>query len=243
MTNRSLDAMVGDTVAHDSRSAGVFARRGIDFCCGGRRSIEEACRASHVDPGEVLAELQVLEARPEAGTDLTMAPVEVLIDRIVTQHHAYVRVQMPIIQGYLTKLTTKHGSARPELTALADVFARMGSALTRHMDKEERILFPSIRTTSANVRRQMPPEPSPFGTVRNPIRMMEEEHRNAAADLDAVRRLTHDYQPPPDACMTWRACYAALQAFEEDLHAHVHLENNVLFPAAARLEDRAATTS
>jgi regulator of cell morphogenesis and NO signaling len=237
MTYPSLYATVGDTVAHDVRSAAIFSRHGIDFCCGGRRSIAEACEKHGVDPERVLDEIRALEATPAEGIDLTAAPVDDIIDRIM-RHHAYVRAQTPLIMGYLWKLTGKHGDTRVELPTAVRVFGDLTDELFRHMEKEERILFPYIRAMAERERSGGGLQRMPFGTIRNPIRMMEEEHQGAAADLSFLRTVTHGYVAPPDACNTWRACYAALDEFEQDLHEHVHLENSVLFPAALRMEDR-----
>jgi regulator of cell morphogenesis and NO signaling len=151
-----------------------------------------------------------------------------------------VKEQVPIILVYLDRLTRKHGDARPDLQSTRTVFGMLASELMRHLDKEEKILFPFIRAMAECDRAGTPAPALPFGTIRNPIRMMEEEHQDAAGELAQLRLVTAGYAPPPEACATWRACYAALEAFERDLHTHVHLENSVLFPAALRLEERLA---
>ncbi|MGH6690781.1 MAG: iron-sulfur cluster repair di-iron protein [Gammaproteobacteria bacterium] len=237
MTDLSIASTVGDVVARDLRSAAVFARHRIDFCCGGRRSIEDACLATGEDPEIVIRELEALALAGEPPEDRSGWTPTRALDRVVTHHHAYVRRQIPLIQGYLAKLIAAHGSRRPELHRVREIFAGLAIDLLHHMEKEEQILFPFIKAMVAARSRNAPLPPSPFGTIQNPVRMMEAEHQQAGEDLRLLQDLTRGYQPPDDACPTWRACYAELAAFERDLHEHVHLENNVLFPAAAALEE------
>lgn len=239
--NQSLQLEpIGDIVARDLRTASVFARHGIDFCCGGRRSVSDACREHQIDPDQLVREITDLTARPDGSADAASLPVPALIDRIVETHHRYVREQLPVLTGYLQKLVSKHGATRPELLEVREIVARLGADLLQHLMKEEQVLFPYIRLLATPV---MPRPRAPFGSVMHPIRMMEHEHQAAAVDLARLRQVTDDYTPPAIACATWRACWAGLAAFEDDLHRHVHLENHVLFPAATRLEDEGAARS
>jgi regulator of cell morphogenesis and NO signaling len=226
---------IGDIVAHDFRTSSVFARHGIDFCCGGRRSLDEACREQGMDTEAVIRELTALSPSPEV--DAGSWPLDLLIHKIVSRHHAYIRRQVPALRALTQKVAEVHGARRPATRTVASLFADTAADLERHMEKEERILFPYIRALVHANEHGGPRPANPFGSVRNPIRMMEAEHSAAGSDMRAIRALTGDYEPPPDACITWRACYAALAEFERDLHQHVHLENNVLFPAAVRLEE------
>lgn len=238
MTDLYSTTIVGDVVARDMRSAAVFARYGIDFCCGGRRSIAEACRAGGVSPDAVLHDLETLTPTDAAPPDFTTWSIESLVDRVVSKHHAYVRAEIPVIQGFADKLASKKADRYPALLAIRDIWTRLAADLLHHLDKEEIILFPFIRSLAQAQRNGHVLAPgTPFGTIQNPVRLMEVEHEAAARDLAELRELTHNYVPPDDACATWRAFYAELDAFERDLHEHVHLENNVLFPAAARLEE------
>jgi regulator of cell morphogenesis and NO signaling len=227
---------IGDIVACDLRSAAVFARYGIDFCCGGGRSLGDVCREQGLDLQAVAREL-CEAAAIEGSADTTGWPLDRVMNHIVTKHHTYVRAQIPVIQGYTAKLAAKHGQRLPAIAQIAQVFDALAGELRWHMDKEEGILFPYIdamraaKDTCSRVAR------TPFGTIQNPIRMMELEHQEAADHLLQLRALTNDFQPPADACATWRACYAALADFERDVHEHVRLENHVLFPAATRLEE------
>lgn len=222
---------MGDLVAEDWRAAAVFEAFGIDFCCGGRRAVADACRDAGVDAAAVAHALETLHD-VDAGDGVSEWPVARLVDHIVRTHHDYVRAALPRIAGYLAKLTQVHGARHPELAQVAGEFEAMGRDLLQHMRKEEHVLFPYIRELDGPSR----PGPSPFGSVENPIRMMEREHLEAGAQLREIRRLTSDYTPPPDGCTTYRVCFEELAHFERDLHRHVHLENNILFPRAVQLE-------
>ncbi len=164
---------------------------------------------------------------------MTRWPADRLIDHILTVHHAYVRSALPAIARHLAKLVDVHGGRHPELPRVAAAFDEMGGDLRQHMMKEERVLFPYIRELASASGAS---RPSPFGTVANPIRMMEREHREAGDEMRLMRELTGGFTVPADGCATYRVCFDELAAFERDLHRHVHLENNVLFPKAAALE-------
>ena len=229
------DTTIGDVVSTDFRTAAIFEQFGIDFCCGGRRSIGEACRTAAVDPATVRSALEALSPVGEpCDDDLTHVPVPQLIDHIVLTHHQYLRLAIPTVARYLAKLVDVHGARHPELERVRETFDRLGRDLMQHMVKEEEVLFPYVREIATNG--VDPSWPSPFGTVENPIRMMEREHREAGDELRLIRALTGGFMPPDDGCATYRACFAELAHFERDLHRHVHLENNVLFPRAIEIE-------
>ena len=230
-------ATVGEIVAADFRTARVFEQFGIDFCCGGQRSVAEACRAAAADPEAVERALQAL---PPVGDDDDQDPrrwrLGQLIDHILITHHMYVRTSIPLISRYLEKLWGVHGQRHPELGRIRAAFAELSEVLLQHMRKEEFVLFPYLRELGKMAESQS--LPSPFGTVENPIRMMEREHQEAGDQMRLIQELTDDYTAPADGCATYRACFAELAQFERDLHRHVHLENNVLFPRAVEIEHR-----
>ncbi|MBI3492569.1 MAG: iron-sulfur cluster repair di-iron protein [Acidobacteria bacterium] len=239
MNDRPEHATVGEIVATDFRTAGVFETFGIDFCCGGRRSLADACRTAAADPAAVIRALNALPPPATVDDDVTRWPLERLIDHILVTHHAYVRSALPAIARYLEKLHEIHGARHPELTRIATIFEQVIGDLEQHMFKEEQILFPYVRDLARQFLQAGQPSGagvSPFGTVENPIRMMEREHREAADELRLIRELTNGYTPPADGCTTYTVCMAELAQFERDLHRHVHLENNVLFPKAVELE-------
>ena len=236
MTEISPATIIGDIVARDLRSTAVLARYGIDYCCGGARSLADACREHGLDAQAVARELAEIAAGAAPAAGVTAWPVDRLVDHVVSTHHAYVRAQIPVIRRCTSTLAAKHGERLPVMVEIARVFDDLAAELSRHMDKEEGILFPYIEAMAAARNSCSRVARTPFGTIQNPIRMMELEHREAGDQLWQLRTLTGNFHPPDDACATWRACYAALADFERDLHEHVHLENHVLFPAAALLE-------
>lgn len=228
---------IRDIVAQDFRAAAVFERHGIDFCCGGNQSVAAACAAKGVAVDAVLADVTAACAAsaPDAPRFGTWDP-PTLVSYIVANHHAYVRGAIPALLAHTQKIASVHGERHPELRQVELLFAQVAEEMTSHMFKEERILFPFI-VAMANAAALGQPQPqSPFGTVQNPIRMMEHEHESAGGAMASIRELTREYAPPDDACTTYRVCLEELKAFEDDLHVHVHLENNVLFPKARALE-------
>jgi regulator of cell morphogenesis and NO signaling len=234
MDEQTAMRTVGELVADDFRTAAVFEQFGIDFCCSGRRTLAEACRAAAADPVSVVRALSALAPAIDAD-EAARWPIPRLIDVIVATHHAYVRAAMPAITRHLAKLVEVHGSRHPELARVAAYFEQIVADLSQHMMKEEHVLFPYVRDlaeagdTCGRTR-------SPFGTVANPIRMMEREHQEVGDALRLIRELTRGYAAPGDGCATYAITMTELQQFERDLHRHVHLENNVLFPAAMRIE-------
>ena len=238
MSEPLVSATVGDIVAADFRTAGVFERFGIDFCCGGRRSLAEACRSAAADPEAVVRALEALPSVEPRSGEAAAWPIDRLIDHIEAAHHTYVRAALPRIAGYLRKLVEVHGVRHSELALAAAAFDRMRGDLEQHLVKEEQVLFPYLRDLADHALQPCGVLACPFGTVENPIRMMEREHRVAGDELRMVRELTRDYTAPVDGCATYAVCMAELLEFERDLHRHIHLENNVLFPKAIALESR-----
>jgi regulator of cell morphogenesis and NO signaling len=236
MTN---DTTIRDIVATDYRAAAVFQRHGIDFCCGGDRTVQDACAAKGLAPAEVIAELETTTAAPAVGVprfnDWDLSALTVYI---VTKHHAYVRGAIPTLLAHTKKVAAVHGENHPEMQEVSRLFDGVADEMLMHMEKEERMLFPYIDALALAATGKRPAPFAPFGSVQNPIRMMEMEHESAGNAMARINELTRGYQPPVDACTTYRVCLQELDAFERDLHAHVHLENNILFPKAARLEDR-----
>jgi len=235
MIERIEETTVGAVVAADFRTADVFRQFGIDFCCGGRRSIGDACRSAAVEPDALVRALRAVGEAPAPEEDVSGWPADRLVGHIVSTHHAYVRGALPAIAHSLQKLEQVHGERHAELARVRASFEDVGAELGQHMMKEEQVLFPYILqlVAAAAAGRLVA---SPFGTIENPIRMMEREHRDAAHAMGLIRELTRDYTAPPDGCATYRAAMGELERFERDLHRHVHLENNVLFPMAIGLE-------
>jgi regulator of cell morphogenesis and NO signaling len=232
----TLDSSVSEIVADDFRAAAVFERFGIDFCCGGRRTLREACRDRKLDPLDVLVEVGVACERRDPSTPrFADWPADALITYIVDHHHNYVRRVLPAIVAHTRKVASSHGAARPELQEIAEIFAEVAEEMNAHMAKEERVLFPHINKLAAARRLGAPVPAGPFGSIENPIAAMEHEHDDAGQAMARIRELSRNYMLPDGACTTYATCLLELEEFERDLHLHVHLENNVLFPKARTL--------
>lgn len=221
---------IGDIVTANPGAARVFERHGIDFCCGGRRLLADACSAAGLDVGAVLAELDggpVYSAEGWARLEPTA-----LVDHIVTTHHAYLHEELPLLDALAEKVLGAHRRRHPELADVRRVVGEIKADLEPHLMKEERVLFPAISAVAAEGGTELP-----FGSIANPIRMMMLEHDRAGELLAELRRVTDGYRVPDDGCASFRSLYERLALLEEDIHLHVHKENNVLFPAVLRLAD------
>jgi len=208
-----------------------FERRGLDYCCGGRRTLAEACALIGLDPEATVAELSAAAATSGSAEWTTMT-ADVLVDHLEATHHRYLWDEMPRVTALVDKIVSVHGARHPELVEIASCFAHVRADLEPHMLKEERMLFPMIRELATST--GMPS--FHCGSLRNPISVMLSEH-DAVGDLLArLHRLTNDYTPPADGCASYVACFAAMAEMEADTHLHIHKENNVLFPLVLKLE-------
>lgn len=228
---------IGEYVAQDFRTASVFSKYGIDFCCKGNRSIEEACAKKDLDATRIQNEIdKLLQTSTTGQIDFTSWPLDLLADYIEKTHHRYVAEKSPILVAFLEKLCKVHGESHPELFEITELFKGCAQELGSHMQKEEQILFPFIKQmVNSNISNQPLGQPG-FGSVSNPIAMMKAEHEHEGERLERISALTNTYTPPSDACNTYKVTYAMLQEFEKDLHTHIHLENNILFPQAIMME-------
>lgn len=240
--NASATKTVRELALENPNATRLFETLGIDYCCNGSKTLGEACATAKLSMDEVLKRLQQAEAvaAERSGTgqrDWRKATLTSLIEHITRTHHAYVRQELPRIGQMLEKVVAKHGPNHPEVAEVDKVFRALAEELGGHLLKEEQILFPYITQAEAcKAKSGAPPPSSCFGSVQNPIRMMMFEHDNAGAALRELRQLSGDYRAPADACATYQALYQALAALEADLHQHIHLENNLLFPRAVALE-------
>ncbi len=235
--NINQNQTIGETVAQDYRTASVFQSHGIDFCCKGGRTISEVCENKQLKAEALLQELQNATSSSEAPTaDYRTWPLDLLADYVEKKHHRYVAAKSPELMQYLDKLCKVHGERHPELFEIRDEFAHVASELASHMQKEEMILFPFVRKLATEKHPGLPP----FGTVENPIRMMMEEHSVEGDRLAKISELSNHYTAPADGCTTYRVAFSMLREFEEDLHLHIHLENNIMFPRAIELEKHLA---
>ena len=230
--------IIGELVAKDYRTASVFKKYSIDFCCQGNRTIEEACDKKNIDSKKVLEDLDTLvQTKSEATTDYQSWPLDLLADYIEKKHHRYVQDKTLEIQPYLDKICRVHGEHHPELFEIKNEFNASAGELAAHMKKEELILFPFIRKMVKVKQENSNVEAANFGTVKNPIQMMMDEHTVEGNRFRRIEELSNNYTPPQDACNTYRVSFALLKEFEQDLHLHIHLENNILFPKAVEIEN------
>lgn len=235
--NSIKDKTVAELVSENINNAHVFKKHGIDFCCGGGISVSKACEENHVKLDHLLEDLQNLDNKGRTYNykdwDLSF-----LTQHIENVHHSYVEDNIPILIQYTNKVANVHGKANPELNQVKEIFADIAGELTQHLKKEELILFPFIAKMERAFKNGEKVERPHFGTVENPIAMMEDEHEAAGDLFKEIVILTNNYTVPEHACNTYRAMFHKLEEFENDLHLHIHLENNILFPKALDLEKK-----
>ncbi len=232
---------VGEIAAEIPGSTRELEALGIDYCCGGSRTLGEACAQAKIPVEEALDRLKQRAAAASkfgASEDWQNKPLADLIAHINSTHHVFVRSECPRINALAQKVVGVHGKNHPELLEVQQVFSALSEELFLHLMKEEQILFPYVLRMEESVLAGEPAPPAMFGTVMNPIGMMMQEHDGAGDALRSLRSITGDYKLPNDACASYRALFEALQGFEADLHQHIHLENNILFPRAAAMESR-----
>ena len=235
------DKTIGAFVAQDFRTAAVFSKYKIDFCCKGNRTISEVCEKENIDSDTLLQNVfDVLQSEKNNTIDFNSWPLDLLVDYIEKTHHRYVEDKTAIILQFLNKLCSVHGANHPELFKINELFTAGAGELSQHMKKEELMLFPYIkRMVKTKDSNGVLSQPS-FGTVSNPIAMMMQEHDNEGDRFREIANLTNNYTAPADGCTTYKVAFAMLDEFEQDLHKHIHLENNILFPKAVILEEEFA---
>lgn len=220
----------------------VFENLGIDYCCGGKRSLADACTAVGIPLDDVEKSLATASAsHPELEErSFLTSPLAELINHIVEKHHVFTKTEMVRLNALLEKVCSVHGQNHPELEKLRLLFQTLSAELEPHMMKEERFLFPFIIGMEVAVQTKRAVQVPPFGTVANPVRMMMLEHDSAGELLQQMREVSSGYADPPDACISYQTLYHALDVLEQDLHQHIHLENNILFPRAVEMEAASA---
>lgn len=235
--NVSNQTIVGELVAQDYRTAAIFKQNGIDFCCKGNRTIDEVCENKKVTADKLITDLnEAMQAKNTDQTDFTSWPIDLLADYVEKRHHRYVVEKTPQILPFLHKIAAVHGGRHPELIEVEELFKGCASELAMHMKKEELIVFPAVRKMVQHKQNNQLLEPAHFGTINNPIELMMAEHENEGDRFRKIAELTNNYTPPADGCSTYRVTFSMLAEFENDLHTHIHLENNILFPKAIALE-------
>ncbi len=236
MSNFTVDRTVGEIVADDYRTAGIFKQFGLDFCCGGGRTLTEACDKKGVNVDILLQKLNELSS---SGTDAhnykSWSP-GFLVDYIINNHHHFVRTKLPEIKAYAKKVAKVHGKTYPELQEMLDLFLELKDEMLSHLDKEEKILFPYIKKLGKmSAEGKTAARELQFESPEEAIAMLEDEHEAAGDIMLQIKILSNSFTPPQDACTTFRVYFQNLEAFQDDLHKHVHLENNILFPKVLRM--------
>lgn len=232
---------VSKIVAQNFKTAKVFTAHGIDFCCNGGIPLEEACENKKVDLISITKELKQVLQTPEPENFEAM-PMDALASYIEQTHHTYVRNTIPALTTYFEKVAKVHGERHPELLEIRDSFQQSAIELEKHMQKEEQILFPYIKAMANAAKSNYPLSAPHFGDVKNPIALMKHEHQQEGDRFKKIVELTNQYHAPKDACQTYRVSFSMLQDFEQDLHKHIHLENNILFPTAIKAFEKMGTS-
>lgn len=235
--NGEGDETLGALAAKDLRKAEIFKKYGLDFCCGGKKTVKEACAEKGLDVTKIEQELQQADKSP-----LTKAlpygdwSLDFLADYIVNTHHTYVRKTLPELRAYSLKVAQVHGSYHPELVTIHQLVEAINKELSEHMDEEETSVFPFIKKIVAVKKSNDKEAAAQLGSVQNPVKEMEAEHEQAGKILENIRSMSNNYELPKDACASYGLLFKMLQDFEDDLFTHIHLENNILFPKALEME-------
>jgi regulator of cell morphogenesis and NO signaling len=228
--NSYENSLLGELVTEDFRVAEVFKHAGIDFCCGGKKTLEQACREKNIDLNSIKEELQAIGQSP-ALSNVNFKDWEpgFLADYIVNTHHKYVLKTLPDLGYYTKKIASVHGANHPELVEIAKLFEEISRELQQHLQKEEEVLFPAIKSAVQNNTFELQ------STINSEIARMSNEHEFAGGAMDKINELTGGYMVPQDGCNSYQVAFKMLKQFEDDLHIHVHLENNILYPKALKL--------
>ncbi|MBO9584293.1 MAG: iron-sulfur cluster repair di-iron protein [Flavobacterium sp.] len=228
---------IGEIVADDFRTAAIFTKLHIDFCCKGHRTIEEVCRKRDIEESVLIEHIQ--KARSSSANqsfDYKSWTADMIADYIAKTHHKYVEEKSPIILQYLDKLCGVHGAIHPELHEIHIIFSKSILDLTAHMKREELVIFPFIKKMKIAHSKGTELETPPFLSIENPISTLKDDHITERERFKRIAALTNNYTPPIESCNTYKAAFAMLEEFDKDLKKHIHLENNILFPKAIELE-------
>jgi regulator of cell morphogenesis and NO signaling len=236
MRKNDAEKTIGEFVAEDYRTSEVFEKYGIDFCCGGKVSLAVVCREKRLDPASILREIEALESTPlDRGQNYSAWDLSFLADYIVNTHHAWLRDNMEQIAVYARKVAGVHGANHPEVIEIAKIFDKIAIDMTAHLREEEDVFFPAVKRIAAARKSGTDPDAGDLATIRDSLEKLDAEHNEIGDAVHAIRALSNNYSIPPDGCNTFMVTYRKLREFEEDLHKHVHLENNILFPKASGL--------
>lgn len=232
---------IGEIVAKDIKAAVIFESVGIDYCCRGNRTLSDVCKEQSLEIKLIMEKLQPANSALDQSSneiDFNSWTLERLANHIEQIHHQFVRSEIPLLQQRIDRICSVHGARHPELLEINKLFKQTTTELMQHMAKEEQMLFPHIKALETAANKNEKIEKPPFGSVSNPIEMMMQEHTNEGDRFVKIAELTNNFTPPADACNTYKVTFQTLKEFEQDLHRHIHLENNILFPKAVNLEKK-----
>ena len=232
----SKENLLGEIVKGDFKTASIFESLGIDYFCGGSRSLEKVCNEKNINVDEVIEKLNTTYINKNGSGLFDVMELDILIEHIINVHHSYINKMIPEINKHALKVLNTHGKNHPELEELTVLWQNLAEELENHLLKEERMLFPYIKSLVETKKDSLSVPFAPFGSVGNPISVMEKEHLSAGNSFARIHEITSDYTLPEDACSTYAVLYDELKDFEKDLHMHIHLENNILHPKAIMLE-------
>jgi regulator of cell morphogenesis and NO signaling len=234
--NQLISKTLSEIVNEKFQAASVFEKYNLDYCCNGKRSLQQACKEDNVPVDKIVEDIKNVYSQKINALDFNSIKLYQLSEYIVYTHHGFIKKEMPQILSYLEKVSTKHGKRHNELYKIAELFVDLSNELTHHLHSEETILFPRIKQLEQNGFEPIPFDINHYQYLELPIIDMEDDDEDAGIKMSEIRRLTNNYTPPRDACTTFKLLYSCLHAFEIDLHQYVHLENNILFPKALILE-------
>lgn len=235
-TANIMDKNIGEIVAEDYRTTGVFEKYGIDFCCGGKVALSAACRQKGIDAASLIAELDaVKKASPDRSQNYDAWELPFLMDYIVNTHHVYLKENDAQIAAYAEKIASVHGAHHVELFEIASIFGKIATDMAAHLQEEEDIFFPSVKRAYANRKAGRPVDSKDIGMIKVSLAKLIHEHEEIGEAVHTIRSLSKEYAIPNDVCNTFVVTYRKLKEFEDDLHKHVHLENNILFPKSVKL--------
>lgn len=230
------ETTIGDIVAADYRAAKIFEKHEIDFCCGGKIPIGEACKNEGIELEMLMNELDSLQAEPvDRSQNYSAWSLSFLADYIINTHHEYLKQNDDQIVAYAQKIASVHGARHPEVIQIAAIFEKIATDLVAHLKEEEEVFFPAIKRAEAASKNGNQPDTKDRETIKNSLVRLHREHEEVGDAIHEIRRLANGFSLPDDVCNTFMLTYRKLEEFEEDLHKHVHLENNILFLKAATL--------
>jgi regulator of cell morphogenesis and NO signaling len=234
--NYSLHTTIGAIVAADYRTAKVFETHGIDFCCGGKVALSAICQEKGINPDALLREIEEIKSEQiDRSQNYTSWELPFLVDYIVSTHHAYLKENDVKIATYARKIAEVHGAHHPEVVEIATIFEKIATDMTAHLREEEEVFFPAIKRADAERKTGNAASEGDCNIIKNSLEKLGREHEEIGDAIHAIRHLSKDYAIPKDTCNTFMITYQMLKEFEDDLHKHVHLENNILFPKASQL--------